>query len=329
MARSWISDISILVLLSLLGVIAVVLLSGVLQRKPLTLAGAIMVEDTDARKQLPIAGVKISAVVGTVNDSAISDSSGSFRITLPKYVRRGEALTFNFEAAGYKPLMVHDYAGDKLYVVRLTRASVPPSLQPNHPRVSIGNIVVRYSVKATAIVNVGSAVKAFEVVNQGNVPCNGKHPCSPDGKWKAAVGSATLDAGTGNEFRNVRASCIAGPCPFTEINAGTQEQRGSTLKVSATDWSDTATFLVEAEVVHPMISNTNRESYPVIFGPALNFTLPASAGGVSIQADVNGESIIFPLGPDLILSWAECNARTTENDSKVYRCELKPGFRFK
>lgn len=288
-----------------------------------------MVGDTDARKQLPVAGVKVAASVGIVKGDAVSDSSGSFQITLPKYVRRGEALTLEFEATGYKPLTVHDFAGDKLYVIRLTRASAPPSQQPNRPRVTIGNIVVRYSVKETATVNVGSAVKTFEVVNKGNMPCNGQHPCSPDGKWKAAVGTATLDAGSGNEFRNVRASCIAGPCPFTEINSGTQAQTGPMLKISASDWSDTATFLVEAEVVHPMISNTDRQSYPVIFGPALNFTLPASAEGVSIQADVNGESIVFPLGPDLILNWAECNARSIGDDSKVYRCELKPGFRFK
>ena len=64
MGRSWISDISAIIVLSLLGVLAVVLLSGVLRRKPVTLLGAVMVEDTDARKQLPIAGVQVTASVG-------------------------------------------------------------------------------------------------------------------------------------------------------------------------------------------------------------------------------------------------------------------------
>ena len=51
--------------------------------------------------------------------------------------------------------------------------------------------------------------------------------------------------------------------------------------VSARDWSDTTTFLLEAEVFHPMVSQVVHESYPVIFGDGLNFTLPSSAEGVS------------------------------------------------
>jgi hypothetical protein len=40
--------------------------------------------------------------------------------------------------------------------------------------------------------------------------------------------------------------------------------------------------------------------------------------------------MFFPLGPALFLSWATCTASTNGEDEKttVYRCELKPGFRF-
>jgi hypothetical protein len=176
--------------------------------------------------------------------------------------------------------------------------------------------------------NVGSAVKTFDVVNQGNIPCNGQRPCSPDGKWKAAIGSVSLDAGEHNEFRNARASCIAGPCPFSRIESDNFADHSRTLKVSVRNWSDTVTFLVEAEVFHPMISDLVRESYPVIFSPALNFTLPVSAQGVSIKAEMNGAPILYPLGPALYLSWADCNARTNPDQTRVYRCELKPGYRF-
>jgi hypothetical protein len=100
------------------------------------------------------------------------------------------------------------------------------------------------------------------------------------------------------------------------------------MTVSATNWSDTATFLVEAEVVHPMMSDVVRNSYPVIFGDALNFTLPPAAEGISIQAELNGETIVFPLGPALILSWADCNARANQDRTRVYRCELKPGYQW-
>ena len=98
--------------------------------------------------------------------------------------------------------------------------------------------------------------------------------------------------------------------------------------VTARNWSDTATFLVEAEVFHPMSSQVVHQSYPVIFGEALNFTLPSSAEGVNIEADINGQSIIFPMGPSLFLSWAACNARVNPDQTRVYRCELKPGYRF-
>jgi len=107
-----------------------------------------------------------------------------------------------------------------------------------------------------------------------------------------------------------------------------ERRRLGISRVAAIAWSDTATFLVEAEVVHPMQSDVVRNSYPVIFGDALNFTLPPAAEGVSIQAELNGETIVFPLGPALILSWADCNARINPDQTRVYRCELKPGYRW-
>ena len=78
------------------------------------------------------------------------------------------------------------------------------------------------------------------------------------------------------------------------------------------------------------MSSNVRLSYPVLFGRALNFTLPPTQEGVSIEADVDGTSMVFPLGPELYLSWADCNARTGADSEKttVYRCELKPGYRF-
>jgi hypothetical protein len=194
--------------------------------------------------------------------------------------------------------------------------------------VVISNVVARYSIKSATSANVGSAVKSFEIVNQGNVRCNGQPPCSPDGKWKAAIESVSLDAGDGNEFRNARASCIAGPCPFTKIESDNFAENGRYLNVSVRNWSDTATFLVEAEVFHTLKGDVARQSYPVIFGDGLNFTMPANAEGVTIMADVNGTSVIFPLGPNLFLSWASCNSRVNKDQTKVFRCALKPGYKF-
>jgi len=188
-------------------------------------------------------------------------------------------------------------------------------------------LFVAYSIKAPRTMNVGSAVKAFEVKNTGNVACDHRIPCSPDGKWKATIGSVMLDAGTGNEFLNARVSCIAGPCPFTRIESDDISNPAQKITATARNWSDTATFLVEAEVIHVMQSAIDHQSYPVIFGSALNFTLPKNAEGVSFEADMGGDTIIFPLGPGLILSWADCNTRSS-GDGTIYRCELKPGYRF-
>jgi hypothetical protein len=100
------------------------------------------------------------------------------------------------------------------------------------------------------------------------------------------------------------------------------------LKVTAEAWSDTATFLVEAEVTHTRVADMVRYSYPVIFGPGMNFILPAGAEGPSIEATLNGDNIVFPLGPALILSWATCTEEVSPEQTRIYRCELKPGYKF-
>ena len=209
---------------------------------------------------------------------------------------------------------------------------IPPKTVagPSHPEAVVSNIRVRYTINSRTETNVGSAVKTFQVVNKGNVPCNHQAPCSPDGKWKASSASVSLDAGADNTFSNVRASCIAGPCPFTRIDSSGFIHGGRNIRVSALDWSDTATFLMEAEVYHTAISSNVRELYPVIFGRTLNFTLPPTQEGVSLEAEIDGSPMVFPLGPDLNLSWATCTVRTGTEKEKttVYRCELKPGYRF-
>ena len=194
----------------------------------------------------------------------------------------------------------------------------------------VSNIKVRYTVNSQNDENIGNAVRTFQVVNRGNVPCRRQYPCSPDGQWKATSASLELDAGIGNEFRDARASCIAGPCPFTRIDSSGFAAGGRTIAVAALDWSDTATFLLEAEVFHKAIVSNVRESYPVVFGRALSFTLPPTAEGVSLEADVDGLQMVFPLGPELYLSWAECATRSSSNgdEARVYQCELKPGYHF-
>lgn len=308
--------------------LATVFLLRITKKHPLSISGAVIRQEADPRKELPIADVQITAGSGPMATRAKSDSSGFFSIRLPRGIKMGQPVPLRFQHSDYQPLYISEVASDKLYIGRMIPIQHETRIQSNRSDVVVTNIVVRYSTRSTTDMNVGSAVKTFDVVNQGNIPCNGERPCSPDGKWKAAIGSVSLDAGEHNEFRNARASCIAGPCPFSRIESDNFAEHSRTLTVSARNWSDTVTFLVEAEVFHPMISDLVRESYPVIFGPALNFTLPVSAQGVSIRAEMNGMSILYPLGPALYLSWANCNARTNPDQTRVYRCELKPGYRF-
>jgi hypothetical protein len=310
------------------GTAATPLLLRLTKRQPISLKGAVIRQDTDSQKELPIADVEITAAAGLAAGECKSDPSGFFSLSLPKEVRRGQPVTLKFRHPDYEPLDLNQFTGDKLYIARMV-PRVRQTQDSNRPQVVVANVRVRYSVKNTTTVNIGSAVKTFQVVNKGDIPCKGQHPCSPDGKWRATIASAFLDAREGNEFQNARVSCIAGPCPFTKIDGDGFSQGGRNISVSARNWSDTTTFMLEAEVFHPMESDLVRQFYPVIFGQGLDFTLPAAAEGVSIEAEIDGSAIVFPLGPNLFLSWADCNARLNKDKTRVYECELKPGYRFR
>ncbi len=317
----------------ILGVViagAVALAATRLLTKSETIAmdGAVLQASMDAQQQAPIAGVGISVNEAGRAVAATSDVTGFFSFTLPPAVVRGERVTLRFRNPGYRPLDLDVAAGDGLVIARMTPLAPPPVVESNRAGTSIANVHVRYSVTAPNAVNVGSGVKVFQVVNTGNIPCNGREPCSPDGKWKAGVGTASLDAGPNDQFRNARVSCIAGPCPFTKIDADQFSAGGPHIAVTVRDWSDTATFVLQAEVVRVEMSDAVRDSYPVIIGRTMNFTLPARAEGPSVEAEVDGTRIVFPLGPRLQLSWASCEARPDKNLSRVYRCELKAGYRF-
>jgi len=294
------------------------------------LRGAVITSNKDPRKQLPVAGVEITATDGISVITTSSDSSGAFRISLRKRIFRGHLVTLRFRHMDYEPLDLLVHPTDEIYLAEMVPVHPEKLIERSLATQTINssNVTVRYSIKTATVVNVGSLVQTLEVKNTGGQACSERPPCSPDGKWKAAVSSITLDAGAGNQLRNLRASCIAGPCPFTRIEPSDLEQAGQTVKVTGTAWSDTATFLVEAEVAHPMISDLVRTSYPVVFGDALNFTLPPAAEGVSLHAELNGESIVFPLGPALLLSWADCEVRANTDHTRVYRCTLKPGYRW-
>ena len=293
---------------------------------PLSIRGAIVEQDADPAKQLPISDVEVTAANNLGVSAATSDSSGFFSLALRPEVAPGTPIVLKFRNADYKPLDLRASAGDEIYIARLspTRAEAPA----RGPQVSVTGVSVRYSIQTTTAVNVGSAVKTFEIVNKGNVPCDRRQPCSPGMQWKAAIGSATLDAGEGKEFRNARLSCIAGPCPFTSVEIDNFSKGGRVISAAVRNWSDTTTFLLQADVFRRQVVDAIRQSYPVVIDQAMNFTLPPSAEGPSIEAKIDGSAIVFPLGPTPILSWASCSVRTGQDQARLFWCELKSGYRF-
>jgi len=296
--------------------------------KPITIEGAVIQQSKNAMGQSPISDVSVDIANNLAAVEAKSDFTGYFRLTLRSWVRRGQQVTITFSHPDYVPLTVKGTAGDALYVVRMAPVHPHAEASPNHPPIIVSNVIVRYFMETTTTENIGSGVKIFQVINTGNVPCDHAPVCSPDNRWKANDVSVSLDAGLGNEFRNARVSCIAGPCPFTKIKSDHFSGGGRTIGVTIRDWSDTTTFVLQSEVFHVQVSDIVRQYYPTIVGRTLNFTLPPAASGLTVEAELNGTQIDFPLGPNPEMSWADCKVSTSKQETKVYRCELEPWYQF-
>ena len=307
-------------------------MTAILQRRvqPITITGAVIVDASDPIEESPIGGAMVWMEQRDLTVApAISAFSGYFNLQLPRSVVKGQLVTLQVQHSQYMPKKVQVPAGDQLYIIRLSRIQTPPPPPLGRPPIELSHLVVRYMVQARTDTNIGSGAKVFEVSNTGNVPCERPFPCSPDRRWKAAIGSVSLDAGPDNEFRNARLSCIAGPCPFTHLDSDQFSRGGRFISAMVRNWSDTATFVLEAEVVRPEVSAISQRAYPTILENRLNFSVPAAAKGVSIGAEIRGEEITFPIGPTAILSWATCEVRSETNQTKLFRCELKPGYQFK
>ena len=292
------------------------------------LAGCVLRDDPDPRKQVPVPNAEVDVQGDLAAAATRTDQSGLFRLTLRHGVEQDQTVLLRVRQPDYEPLSIYQNAADKLYVIRMTplpRAAPPV---PDHPDIAVVNVRVRYALTSTTTLNVGSAGKTFEVVNQGNVPCEHSATCSPDGKWKAAIGGTSLDASEGNEYQDARLTCIAGPCPFSKVEVDNFSRGGRTISARVRAWSDTVSFMLEAQVVHSMTGDMIRQSYPVKFGQGMDFTLPHAAQGLSIEAEISGVDVVYPLGPRLSLSWTTCTVIGDGDRAKRYHCDLKPGYHF-
>jgi len=151
------------------------------------LTGTVLTQDEDVNKQVPIPNTEIRMAGGLAEGSSKTDSAGLFVVRLRAGIFPGRIITLQFRHMGYQPLDLRTRAGNQLYIVRMQPLPRDARAKGETPVVGITNIRVRYTVPSTNIVNVGSTVKTFQVVNTGNVPCDQRGPCSPDGKWKAVA----------------------------------------------------------------------------------------------------------------------------------------------
>jgi len=295
------------------------------QHQPLTeITGVVLRQDKDPASQPPVANVVVSLSDGLAYGDARSDADGLFHLRLRTGARPGRSATLTLQHPDFQTARIFEILQDRLYVLRIVPKTAQAAVS-----MTISDVKIRYSLRTATIEDVGSTAKRFEVVNRADTPCQRGAPCSPDGKWKAAIGGVTLDAVDDSEFRNARVTCIAGPCPFTRIEKDDFSKGGRRIGVRIRNWSDTASFLLEADVARPVNRDAARQAFPVATNKVLSFTLPALAQGPSVEATVNGEDIVYPLGPDLKLSWADCRVTGTKNQTRLFRCDLKPGYQFR
>jgi hypothetical protein len=292
------------------------------------ITGAVLRQNKNADEQSPIANALILATGGFFDVEGKSDAAGFFQLNVRLGFRHRDPIRLRFEHADYKPVEIAPATGDRVYVVRMEPIVAAPEPDGEERALPVRDVRIRYTLRSETKVNIGSVAKRFQVVNTGDIPCAGTRFCSPDGKWKASTGNLTLDAGSGNQFQNVRVTCIAGPCPFTKALPVDPIQPSRTIHVTALNWSDTAVFLVEAELTRTAVSNATRRLYPTIIGRTMTFALPAGSEGATVEAVLNSEEIVFPLGPQMILSWATCGVEVAHDRNRTYRCELKSGYTF-
>ncbi len=140
-----------------------------------SITGAVLRQDPDFGKQLPIANAQIS-LGDHLSDSAVSsDSAGRFQLMLRSGVRVGQMATLRVRHPGYRPMDLSEYLLDRLYIVRMVPINQGSDASLAPPLV-LSDIRVRSATRSEISVNAGSALKTFEVVNTGDVPCDRRRP---------------------------------------------------------------------------------------------------------------------------------------------------------
>src|SRR5437588_7656854 len=132
------------------GIFVLVVTIAILHRRqPVTLRGAVLRQDKDPNKQLPIVDVQITATNALGSGTSKSDSSCFFSLTLPKGLRRRQQVVLQFRHKDYQPLDWNDWISDKIYVAPMVPIDRQTTSESRTQSI-IANTRIRYSVKATA-----------------------------------------------------------------------------------------------------------------------------------------------------------------------------------
>jgi len=128
-----------------------------------------------------------------------------------------------------------------------------------------------YSIQGHENDECGQRGENFQVENVANVPCKGKLRVARRQMESLRSGSASLERAWEINFK-CSILVIQGPAPFTKIesNGFPKAARKSRLLLAIVKYGH---LFSGREVVHACQSQIDHQSYPVIFGPALNFTL--------------------------------------------------------
>ena len=132
-----------------------------LQKSGAVIQGAVLMQDADPRRQLPIPGVDVTAEVGDLTVQNKSDASGLFRLTVPRALWRTESADLRFRHPSYQPVYITQPLTDQIYVIRMVAVAAKAVPQSSAPQATIKDVRVRYATTATTPINVGSIAKTF------------------------------------------------------------------------------------------------------------------------------------------------------------------------
>ena len=208
--------------------------SGPTTPEKIILEGVVMRDEANPEKRFPISNVIVSATDG-LGGSAATTADGMFRLELKPEAKGGAQIALNFKHPDYQERDVIQAIGQGVPYIFYMWPSQYAATTPG------ARVIPAFYAPVVS--------RTFQIPNRGSVRCNNQQPCSPDGKWKAALASATIDAGPGHVFISGRADCVAGPCPWSAVETKGFPQIGQrTINVSVRAWSDTVTYRLSGEI---------------------------------------------------------------------------------